>query len=119
MIGLFLDDERNPEDVTWIQYPDNIEWIVVRDSAEFADKFWDIMKSGKDYVVSFDHDIQDFYGQLELTGYSNLKVMLDAIHYYGLIVPVCYFHTKNPIGKKNMEMYYKNFVEFYAEEMEK
>ena len=34
--GLFLDDERNPEDVTWIKYPDNIEWIVVRDSAELS-----------------------------------------------------------------------------------
>lgn len=119
MNGLFLDDERNPEDVTWVAYPANIEWIVVRNSSEFVDKFWYLMKSGKDYIVSFDHDIQEFYGKKELTGYTNLKGMLNAIQYYNLTVPKCYFHTQNPVGKKNMECYYQNFIDFYDEELEK
>ena len=78
--------ERNPEDVTWVAYPANIEWIVVRNSSEFVDKFWYLMKSGKDYIVSFDHDIQEFCGKKELTGYTNLKGMLNAIQYYNLTV---------------------------------
>jgi len=119
MRGIFLDDERNPEDVTWIVYPEIIEWYVVRNTAEFTDKLWIAMKSGEDYIVSFDHDLQEFHGKLELTGYSNLKGMLNAIQYYGLLVPKCYFHTKNPIGKRNMEAYYRNFIDFYNEEQEK
>ena len=30
MIGVFLDDERNPEDVKWVKYPANVDWCVVR-----------------------------------------------------------------------------------------
>ena len=29
MIGIFLDDERNPEDVTWINYPKNIVLVLI------------------------------------------------------------------------------------------
>lgn len=119
MRGIFLDDERSPEDVTWIKYPENIEWTVVRNSAEFTDKLWQLMKAGEEYIISFDHDIQEFIGQIELTGYSNLKGMLQAVQDYGLVVPKCYFHSMNPIGKANMEAYYNNFVDFYSVEWDK
>lgn len=121
MYGLLLDDERNPGDVTWIKYPDNVEWVVVRNSAKFIDEFWNLVKSGKEYIVSFDHDIQEFDtdSNEEITGYTVLQTMIDAIQYYGLSVPMCYFHSMNPVGRDNMEVYYKNFAEFYAEEMEK
>ena len=35
MRGIFLDDERNPEDVTWIKYPENVEWFIVRTVLNF------------------------------------------------------------------------------------
>ena len=39
--GLFLDDERVPQDVTWVNYPKNIEWTVVRsyDGSLQTDRF--------------------------------------------------------------------------------
>lgn len=37
--GLFLDDERVPQDVTWIKYPENVEWVVVRSYDEFFMSF--------------------------------------------------------------------------------
>ncbi|MBK9793869.1 MAG: hypothetical protein IPP60_12470 [Sphingobacteriales bacterium] len=119
MRGIFLDDERYPKDVTWIKYPENVEWFVVRNSSEFTDQFWQLMRTGEEYIVSFDHDIQEFIGKIELTGYSNLKGMLNAIQYYGSAAPKCYFHSMNPVGKENMEAYYNNFVDFYNKEWEK
>ena len=118
MIGLFLDDERNPEDVTWIKYPDNVEWVVVRNSDEFFRKYHAWIFMGMKFVVSFDHDIQEFDIDTneELTGYGILQKMLDTIQLNKLSIPKCYFHTQNPVGKENMEMYYKNFLEFHEKE---
>lgn len=116
MIGLFLDDERNPEDVTWIKYPDNVEWVVVRNSEQFVDASSNMMVSCKDFIVSFDHDIQEFKFGEEINGYSVLKAMLEFTQLASFKIPKCYFHTQNPVGKKNMEMYYKNFLEFHEKE---
>lgn len=102
-IGLFLDDIRFVEDVTWLNYPQDIEWIVVRNSVEF---FHALCAYDPD-VVSFDHDIQEFEGECEITGYQILKEMVDIC--MGVAnIPQCFFHTQNPIGKKNMECYYNN-----------
>ena len=119
MKGLFLDDERVPQDVTWIDYPDNIEWIVVRSYDEFFYK----LHRGQFQVFSFDHDIRDYnHRGVELTGCSVLKAMLDTF----LTTPPglytfpgqMFFHTQNPIGIGNMGSYWKNFCKHYKEENE-
>lgn len=114
MIGIFLDDERNPEDVYWVSYPDDIEWYVVRRMADFLFCIFNMEEEG--YVVSFDHDLQDFnlLGE-ENTGYDCLKTMLDFCMDRGVPIPKCYFHTQNPIGKENMVSYYNNVVKFIGE----
>jgi dGTP triphosphohydrolase len=115
--GLFLDDERNPEDVTWIDYPESIEWTVVRSYDEFFYEF----HRGQFQVISFDHDIQDYnHRGVELTGYTVLKAMLDTFMttppgLYTLPEQV-FFHTQNPIGKSNMESYWNNFCKHYKED---
>lgn len=113
--GLFLDDERYPEDVTWVQYPDNVEWTIVR-------SFWDfnneLLHSDFDYdIVSFDHDIQSFVDGREYTGYDCLKCLLSVETMIGnkLDNIQFFFHTQNPVGKKNMESYYQNYVNFMKE----
>ena len=117
--GLFLDDERNPEDVTWVDYPENIEWTVVRSCDEFLYEF----HRHNFQVFSFDHDIPGYnHRGVELTGYTVLKAMLDTF----LTTPPglytfpeqVFFHTQNPIGKENMESYWKNFCKHYKEENE-
>ena len=117
MRGIFLDDERSPEDVTWIKYPENVEWFIVRNSIQFFQMFRALGHGG--IIVSFDHDLQISNQYGEVTGYSILQTMLSYIQVTGLDIPTCYFHTKNPIGKENMEAYYRNFIDFYNEEWEK
>ena len=115
--GLFLDDERNPKDVTWVNYPENIEWVVVRSYDKFFHEFY----RETFQVFSFDHDIQDFnHRGVELTGSIVLKAMLDTFltTHHGLFTfpEQVFFHTKNPIGKENMEAYWNNFCKHYKEE---
>ena len=119
MKGLFLDDERVPQDVTWIDYPESIDWVVARSYDEFFYEFY----RGQFKVFSLDHDIQDYnHRGVELTGYTVLKAMLDTF----ITTPPglytfpekIFFHTKNPIGKESMESYWKNFCKRYKGENE-
>ena len=115
--GLFLDDERNPEDVTWIKYPENIDWTVVRNYTKFFYEFY----RGQFQAISLDHDIQDYNDRgVELTGYTVLKAMLDtfitAPHGLYTLPEQVLFHTQNPVGKENMESYWKNFCKRYKGE---
>ncbi len=72
--GLFVDDERFPQDVTWIQYPENVEWTIVR---SFQDFNLELMYGDNDYqIYSFDHDIQSYVDGREYTGYDCLKCLL-------------------------------------------
>lgn len=119
--GLFLDDERIPSDVTWVDYPDNIEWTVVRT----YDKFLEHMKMGTYSYYSFDHDIQDFYTipkgtllaetafgsayaeediQCEYTGYDASMALCEHINNSLTHCTVLgyYVHSKNPIGSQNI-----------------
>ena len=113
MIGLFLDDERNPEDVSWINYPENIEWIVVRTKIDFDLTINQLFSERLDFIVSFDHDIQDFLEGTELTGYDCVKSLVDHCVYTDTKFPEAFFHTQNPIGRNNMEGYYKAGLNFF------
>lgn len=50
---LFLDDERNPEDVTWIALP-NYDWDIVRTQAQFEHH---VTVFGIPDHISFDNDL--------------------------------------------------------------
>lgn len=112
MICVFLDDERNPQDVTWLKYPQDFEWRIVRTFQEFKDVVSDCLKFREKFSVSFDHDIQDFCEGQEFTGYHCVKWMVDECVYSERPMPFAYFHTQNPIGKKNMEGYYQSGLNF-------
>jgi hypothetical protein len=120
--GLFLDDERNPEDVTWVSYPDNIEWTVVRTRSAFQDA----CETGEYLYYSFDHDIQDFttvkkgtpiaetaFGivyqeedeTFEHTGFHcalDLKDYLELGLDNEVKMKGFFVHSKNPIGAKKI-----------------
>lgn len=116
MRGIFLDDERYPEDVTWIKYPENIEWFVTRTQ----DYFMCLLEGEEFDIITFDHDIECYDDEgREITGYDLLKWTLDHLYTNNKEIPKMYFHSKNPIGKENMEAYYNNFVDFYNKEREK
>lgn len=87
---LFLDDERELSDVTWIQYPANINKIhVVRNFHEF--KHFCLNHNIEHIGFSLDHDLQDFHYQANLS--------LDDLDYA----------FSNKYGKQ------PNFVEFTGE----
>jgi hypothetical protein len=113
MIGLFLDDERNPEEVTWISYPTNIEWYVFRRMNDFLFAVYHIETLFGGYIISFDHDLAEFdLAGNENTGYKALKSVVDYCMAKDSPLPVCYFHTQNPVGRENMQKYYDNAKRF-------
>jgi hypothetical protein len=71
-------------------------------------------------IITFDHDLgcYDKEGK-ELTGYDLLKFALDYFYENKKEIPIICFHTKNPVGEKNMKTYFQNFMDFYMEEQEK
>lgn len=115
MIGIFLDDERNPEDVTWIKYPKDIEWYVLRRMCDFQ---FSVMMIEEPFIVSFDHDLQDFTNGVEHTGYDCVKWLVDYCIEHNKDLPICFFHTKNPIGLTNMLSYMYNAETFLSKNKE-
>lgn len=113
MKGLFLDDERNPSDVTWIQYPSDIEWTIVRTHSDFLCQIIDFHFD----VISFDHDLMNFVNEKEFTGKDCVNSLIDLNFdvYTNRIIdfPICYYHTQNIIGKENMQSYINHFKQMY------
>lgn len=106
MKGLFLDDERSIEDVTWVVYPRDIEWTIVRSFDEFA-----LEISLNDFnIISFDHDLQDFHHGEEYTGMTCLKHLIEYIMDELKPMPYCLFHTQNIVGRDNMKALYENYL---------
>ena len=106
-INIFLDDERYPGDVTWVELHE-VDWHIVRTALDF--KFL-VLEHGIKNInyISFDHDIASFTEEnKEITGYDLLRWLC----YEADLLPKCTFHTQNPIGKKNMESYYINYLNF-------
>ena len=114
----FLDDERNYDDVTWVSYPENIEQFrIFRTSSQMIEdivRYKDVIDF-KDTLFSLDHDLQEFTENGELTGYTFTKWLVDFFidnnipsDHLNVVV-----HSKNPIGKKNIESYIKNFKEMF------
>jgi len=107
--GLFLDDERNWIDVTWCRYRGKIKWTTVRTPDDFIHQ-----TNRKTFdVYSFDHDLGK---QTNQTGYDLLKKLCNGWLDNPLLKePQLYFHTQNPVGKRNMECYWKSFLRHITE----
>lgn len=105
--SIFLDDERWPQDVTWVELPHTCtRWLVVRNYREFKDN---IKLRGMPEYSTFDHDLQDFNEDgTENTGYTCLKWLVAYCIDHDMMLPGCFFHSMNPIGVKNMKSYYEN-----------
>lgn len=56
---LFLDDERNPQDVTWITMHEG-PWDIVRTQMDFQTY---VLQNGIPDIVSFDNDLGDGQGE--------------------------------------------------------
>lgn len=116
--NLFIDDERNLEDVTWAPWQirekyRNEEWVVCRTA---GDAIWQIYERGcNPSFISFDHDL----GDKEPTGFDLAKKLVDC----ALDLPDLkefqfpenfdyYVHSQNPIGKANIEGLLNNYLAY-------
>lgn len=116
MIGIFLDDLRNLEDVVWVSIPKaKFNWIIVRNFQEFKEAI-DRHHANIGFI-SYDHDLADFhykqcldtgglvfdydaYEGMELTGKHCAEY---AKQIFGDNHPPFVVHSMNPIGKRNIE----------------
>lgn len=107
---VFLDDERVTSDVTWENYS---QWSIsftstIRDYEHFC-KFVDVAIENKFnpemFIFSFDHDLGE--GK---DGYDCSKYLVNKLMDSGNTTPLNFVvHSKNPIGKRNIEMFIQNY----------
>lgn len=110
---LFLDDERKPNQVTWVKLP-LVSWTIVRNYNEFVQC---IMSNGLPNTISFDHDLAfehypfaenrpgltipyDTYK--EKTGWHCANWLVEYCATHKQKLPKCYIHTMNITGKENI-----------------
>ena len=99
MVNIFIDDER---------YPVNESDVILRNLGQVVD-FIEEMKRQNEKVsfISFDHDL----GENQSTGYDIVKYIVKQDMEYGIFAEDFdfYVHSQNPVGKKNIEQYMKNY----------
>lgn len=114
--NLFIDDERDPKQCVWapgMVYRKYVseDWLVARTWKEVAE----VIRAQEclPNFISFDHDL----GDNEPTGYDIVKMLIeDALDHPD--EPSMQFprdfdffvHSKNPIGKVNIEMLLTGFI---------
>lgn len=112
--NLFIDDERNPLNVTWVDtFGDiyqNWDWVIARSFDEAIEL---IKTLGVPRVISFDHDL----GPADTcpTGFDIAKKIIEMDMDGELeITPLFFFyiHSQNPIGKQNIEGLLDQYLNF-------
>ena len=116
---IFLDDERDINDVTWLDYSRYTGFflVTVRSTREARDFVVRNITDFKNTVFSLDHDLQEFDETGEQTGYTFVRWLVEYMvdNGYDLDDLNIIVHSKNPIGKQNIEKYVENAKEFYGE----
>lgn len=116
---LFLDDERMPGDVKWLLIGGvgswGADWQIVR-SCDEAIKW--VKDNGFPNVISFDHDLGLMHYANDYsdgkTGYDFSKFLVNFDIDTGSMPANFRFtvHSKNPVGKSNIEELLNNYIRF-------
>lgn len=101
--NLFLDDERNPEDVTWVDLP-NVDWVICRTYAEFVAT---VECRGLPELMSFDNDLGELKEGKHCAFWLVEWMMDNNISTEGL---AWFVHSKNPVAAETIDTYLSNFV---------
>ena len=124
MYKLFLDDERDPYKVTWVEMPLG-PWEIVRSYDEFVKI---ITNKGLPNFVAFDHDLADEHYRRsmynpdkhysnyftngtfkEKTGYECAAWLVNYCIDNNTDFPHYVVHSMNPIGKENIISYIESY----------
>lgn len=116
---IFLDDIRNPKDVTITDGFPNIphsKWYIVRNIDEFKkciDEFLPVIEH-----IAFDHDLEiQHYPGNDVdddgkTGYDCARYLVKQCIERKLPLPMFSSHSMNPCGRENIIGYLKSFLRF-------
>lgn len=106
--AMFIDDERFPHNVTWMQADFYcVDWVICR---TWAEVLYHIHHFGFPDTISFDHDL----GKNETTGYDIAKKLVDMLMDGDYELPEnfrFFVHSKNPVGAENIQRYIDNYLE--------
>jgi hypothetical protein len=102
--NIFLDDERRFHDVTWIEYKNAQNFVVVRTVEEFVEY---IENFGPPNFISFDHDLGTVLSGLDA---AKKLIEIDMDQWNGSWNGQYCVHSKNPIGEKNIDGYIKSYL---------
>jgi hypothetical protein len=114
MYKLFLDDIRDPNQVTWVKLPEE-PWVIVRNYEEFVIH---ITSFGLPSFIAFDHDLgkehyivgKPKYNEYkEKTGYDCAKWLIEYCMNNNKMFPEYVVHSMNPIGATNIRSIVENF----------
>lgn len=121
---LFLDDERDPDKVTWAHFPRDGHTAIARNYEQFVHH---VNENGMPSFVCFDHDLADDhifamtlendivrndkvfvdYGP-EKTGLDCAKWLVDFCADNGFKFPKYVVHSMNPAGRERILGYIEN-----------
>lgn len=128
---LFLDDERVPSNVLWVDLPRDKVFEIVRNYAQFVQM---IETRGVPAFVTFDHDlceehyhvmlkehntsytyddgdmVKTFHYGSEPTGFDCAKWLVDFCVANDVPFPRYEVHSMNPAGKERIEKYIADHV---------
>lgn len=125
MSYIFLDDERLPHKVTWVELPLH-PYTVLRSYNEFVEH---ITKHGLPKFISYDHDLNDSHYQegrknlwqsfdyskvKEKTGYDCAKWLVEYCMDNKLPLPEWMTHSMNPVGSDNINALLNSFKRSYV-----
>lgn len=112
MYFLFLDDQRNPEEVLWIKLP-KADWIIVRNYLQFVSH---VQRFGIPIYVAFDNDLgfEDYVDpemvepdmlHTERNGFDCAKWLVNYCMEKNIKFPEYAVHSMNCVAKDNIISY--------------
>lgn len=118
---LFLDDQKDPNNIPWVNLPDNVKWLIARDYKDFVKA---ITENGLPSFISFDHNLDPEHNKLMRichdyrtfiaaqsipSGYDCARWLVEYCKLSNLDLPPYTIHSMNGNGttaiKRNLERY--------------
>lgn len=119
---LFLDDNRSPSDVVWIELP-KVDWVIIRNYNQFTTY---IQEHGVPIYIAFDHDLSiDDYLDPDTFEPEMIRKERDGLDCTKWLINYCIerrfqfpkhaVHSMNVIGRENIKGIISSFSRVFPE----
>ena len=131
---VFLDDFRQPSDVTWDQANTyKLDgWYIVDTAHKFVSLVDELTSENMPVLISFDHDLLDehyepgrdwsnlsvyegkeFKGVNNWTGFHCAEYFIEHLLKHNITPPIMYCHSLNQQGERNINRIWKKYLKIY------